>query len=294
MRVLLATDGSTQADLAGEFVAGITWPAGSRIRVACAVDAASVFVGAPLAPAVPANIGEQEEALSRAGEGVVEEACRLVARAGALVERTVIRERPANAIIEEAGEWKADLIVMGSRGHGEIASMVLGSVSAEVADHAPCPVLIARQPRLTRAVLGHDGSACAMRAESLLAGWPIFERVAIEVVSVAPGGVPWEVMTQATYGGSIEPYMESVQATIDADSDIAEAAARRLREAGRHATASVVQGAPATELIRVAQQRAADLVVIGTRGRTGVRRLLLGSVARNVMHHANCSVLIVR
>jgi nucleotide-binding universal stress UspA family protein len=294
MRVIYATDGSTQAELAGELIAAINWPPDTHIRVVCAVDAASVFVGAPLAPAVPANVEQQEEELARTGQSVAEEARRLIAPAGVNVETTAIRERAGSAIVDEATDWKADLIVMGSRGHGEIASMVLGSVSAEVADHAPCPVLIARRPMLTRAVVGHDGSACAMRAESLLASWPIFERVAIEVVCVAPSGVAWEVMTQATYAGGIGPYLETVQATIDADREVTEAAARRLREAGRRATASVVQGAPATELIRVADERAADLVVIGTRGRTGVRRLLLGSVARNVLHHATCSVLIVR
>jgi nucleotide-binding universal stress UspA family protein len=294
MRVLYATDGSAQAELAGELIAGIDWPAGSVVRAACAVDNASAFLGAPLAPAVPANIDLLEQELDADSRGILEEAARLVAPAGVDVERSSIRGRAASAIVEAAKDWPAELIVIGSRGHGEIASMVLGSVSAEVADHAPCPVLIARRPRLTRIILGHDGSEHAMQAEALIGAWPLFAHTAVDVVSVAPSAVPWEALTQQTYAGAIEPYMESVNATIAADSDIAEAAARRLREAGRRASASVARGAPATELIRVANERAADLIVIATRGRTGLRRLLLGSVARNVMHHATCSVLIVR
>ena len=87
---------------------------------------------------------------------------------------------------------------------------------------------------------------------------------------------------------------KSIRAVQSADENVAEAAAGRLRSVGRRASASVAQGAPATELVRIANERAADLIVVGTRGRTGLRRLVLGSIARNVLHHASCSVLIVR
>ena len=294
MRVLYATDGSAQAELAGELITAIGWPVDTVVRVVCAVDTGSVFMGAPLAPAVPANSDELDNELVAEGKRVLEEAMRKVVPAGVHIECRTLEGRPASAIVDEAREWPAELIVIGSRGHGQIASMLLGSVSAEVVDHAPCPVLVARRTRLTRAVLAHDGSEFALHGESLVASSPIFERAAIEVVSVAPEGVPWSTLTQQTYAGSVEPYVESVKATIEADTEIAEQAAQRLRDAGRRASASVVQGAPATELIRVANERAADVIVIGTRGRTGLRRLLLGSVARNVMLHATCSVLIVR
>ena len=294
MRVLYATDGSAEAELAGELIAGIDWPAGTVVRIVCSADAGSVLIGAPLAPAVPANEDVMEQELLEDSQRVIEEAAHGLSATGVAIERAAVLGRAASAIVDEANEWHPDLIVMGSRGHGEIASMLLGSVSSEVVDHAPCPILIARQSKLTRAVLGHDGSDCASRAESVVAGWPIFARVAIEVVDVGPAGMPWMATTQSTYAGSVEPYVDAVRATVEADSDVAEAAARRLRLAGRPASASVEQGAPATELIRVANERAADLIVVGTRGRTGLRRLLLGSVARNVLHHAKCSVLIVR
>jgi nucleotide-binding universal stress UspA family protein len=294
MRVLYATDGSAQAELAADLITNVDWRRGTVVRIVSAIDSGALFFGAPWAPAVPASMDDVDDRLTGDAERAVKEAAQRFAAAGIEVEGWAVKGRAASVIVDEATEWRADLIVTGSRGHGEIASMLLGSVSSEVVDHAPCPVLVARRSRLTRAVLGHDGSDCARHAESVVSRWPIFDKVAVEVVDVAPAGVPWSTVTQATYAGSVEPYVESVRAIEAADQNVAEAAADRLRRAGRSATASVAHGAPATELIRVAEQRAADLIVVGTRGRTGLRRLVLGSVARNVLHHASCSVLIVR
>ncbi len=64
---------------------------------------------------------------------------------GRLVETRVVRGRPASALLAEANAMQPDLIVVGSRGHGPLATVLLGSVSAEVVDHAPCPVLVARR-----------------------------------------------------------------------------------------------------------------------------------------------------
>ena len=296
MRIVLATDGSEQAELAAQLVAAVHWPKGSVVRIVTAVDVGSVFLGAPLAPAVPANADELEQQLAEEAEQVAETAAHEVAGRGVIVERSVVTERPATAILAAAADWPADLIVMGSRGRGQIASMVLGSVSAEVVDHAPCPVLVARRPVLTRVILAHDGSDFAMHGETIVARWPIFATAAIEVVSVTRPGAPWAPdLAPTTYAaGGMEDFRESAEATLVADADLAEGSARRLREAGRRATASVVVGDAATQLIAVADERQADVIVIGTRGRTGLRRLLLGSVARNVMHHAHCSVLIAR
>ncbi len=70
--------------------------------------------------------------------------------------------------------------------------------------------------------------------------------------------------------------------------------AARLRDAGRVIDTEVRNGDAAGEIVAVAEQRGADLIVLGSRGRTGLRRLLLGSVARNVVSGSTASVLIVR
>jgi nucleotide-binding universal stress UspA family protein len=198
-------------------------------------------------------------------------------------------------IVERATEMRADLIVVGSRGHGTIESMVLGSVSAEVVDHAPCPVLVARGQGTRRVVLGWDGSSGATRVADLLRSWPLFAGAAVRVVSVADVKFPW--WTGFPEAGSAEMlpmYLETADAMREEHEELAATMASQLRGAGMTADHERRDGDPATEVLAAAAEWTADLIAIGTHGRTGLRRIILGSVARNVLQHAPCSVLIVR
>jgi nucleotide-binding universal stress UspA family protein len=89
-------------------------------------------------------------------------------------------------------------------------------------------------------------------------------------------------------------YMESTHELEQSRRAENEAAAARLRSGGFHVTPLVRQGDPAHEIVAEARAREAGLIVVGTRGQSGLQRLILGSVARNVLLHAPCSVLIVR
>jgi nucleotide-binding universal stress UspA family protein len=294
MRILLAVDGSPQSEVARDLVASIDWPAGSSLNVVTVLEPVNVLFGTPWAPTVTPQMDDLEAELTTYAESILEEAARAVARTGCRVEREVIRGRPASAIVERAAEWDAQLIVMGSRGHGRITSMLLGSVSAEVVDHATCPVLVARLPLMTRVVLAHDGSPFARHAEELVADWPIFRQAAIEVTSVAPGGAAWRTSVAPGMAAGMIDHGRAVEAILEEHTRIADEAAARLRAAGLRATSVVVQGQPAEGVIAVADGSQADLIAMGTHGRTGMTRVLLGSVARNVMLHARCSVLIAR
>jgi len=295
MRILLGTDGSEHANLARDLVASIGWPAASIIRVVTAVEPAEVVLGAPWAGGLLAEMDALEGELVAHGQSVVDETVRGIPQGTWSVETAVLRGGAAHSIVHEARQFGADTIVVGSRGHGAIASMLLGSVAAEVVDHAPCPVLVARQPRLTRVVLAHDGSDYALGAEALLSNWPIFGETAIEVVSVAQQRGPWHLPSSATlYAPSVPDYFASYRSVVEEHTQIAQQASERLRSAGLHAAPVVVEGDPAASLLRVADERQADLILLGTHGRTGLRRMLLGSVARNILQHAPVSVLVVR
>lgn len=167
-------------------------------------------------------------------------------------------------------------------------------MSAEVADHAHCPVLVARQRELTRVILATDGSDFARTAEDVLSSWPIFERLPIEVVSVADVHLPWTSSLALSADASTEDYEHFEDDAIAAHKQIAAAVAKRLTEAGRRADCRVLEGDPSSELVRLAAENQQSLVVVGTHGTTGLRRLLAGSVARNVMVHARSSVMVVR
>ena len=85
----------------------------------------------------------------------------------------------------------ADLVIVGARGHGIIDEMLLGSVSAEVVDHAPCPVLVARRPTTWRLLIATDGSPDADLAVRLVAEGGIFRYATARVVNVIDVPAAW-------------------------------------------------------------------------------------------------------
>ncbi len=294
MKILVALDGSPAADIALELVAHIQWPAQSQLSLVVVVEPIASVLSAAMAPGMAYNLDEHDEQLVASAETILEEAAHRLAGTGAEIPGHVLRGRPGTVIVDAARELNADLIVLSSRGHGRVGSMLLGSVSAEVSDHASCPVLVARTPQLTRVILGVDGSEFALAAERLVAEWPIFERAAIEVTSVARTDAAWRQTSIGPYAPTPDPNPDVTGQVVAEHRKLADEATVRLTRAGRRATARVVEGDPAPELIRVAEETQADLIVLGSQGRTGLARLFLGSVARNVLLHAPCSVLIDR
>jgi nucleotide-binding universal stress UspA family protein len=295
MRVLVATDGSLAGGSAVDMVANIRWPEGTTVRVVEAVETGRDVFGGPWPTIALVQAEKLEADLWQAAVGDVEQARARLARPELDVSVEVLRGRPASAIVDAARSWNADCIVLGSRGHGTIESMVLGSVSAEVVDHAQVPVLVARDRSIDRVVLAWDGSACARVAADLLKRWPIFAGSSIRVVSVADVGIPWwsGFPTPGT-AETIPMYLEAAEASRRVHGSLCTEMSDELRAVGLEAAPELRDGDPATEVIAAAQATDADLIVLGTHGRTGMTRLVLGSVARNVLHHATCSVLIVR
>lgn len=286
MRVLVATDGSEAAERAIGLTSSMDWPAGTQIRVVTVLEPLPPVPAAEWAGLHPPAEAIYPPEAETVAEALLDSACRALAYTSAEVSGQTLRGRAATSILESARTFEADLIIVGSRGHGTIASMLLGSVGAEVADLAGCPVLVARSQYLTRAVLGIDESEFSRAAEKVVAEWPIFAKVAVEVTHVAQTSLPWTV--------ALGPAV-AVPPEIGPDEyEAVGAATRRLKEAGRHAFGRMVVGDPAAGLLLTAEEAQADLIVVGTHGRTGLSRAVFGSVARNVMLHAPCSVLVVR
>jgi nucleotide-binding universal stress UspA family protein len=144
-------------------------------------------------------------------------------------------------------------------------------------------------------VFATDGSPSAGEAEDLLSDWPMFAGMPIHVVSVADVPHPMRAGIAPTMVAEVtEAYAQDLAAAKVEHRRLAEESVGRLREAGRDAEAEVRIGDAPAEIIAAADGQNADLVVLGSRGRTGLTRLLLGSVARNVVHGSGASILVVR
>jgi nucleotide-binding universal stress UspA family protein len=292
MRVLLATDFSSHAEDAARIVKALPLPSGSTVRV--------VYVLEPFPEVTafaPAAMTEISEAAEQQFRGELEKTAATLRAPGRDVETALVLGRTADVIVEEAERSKADLIVLGSRGRRAIKSALLGSVSAEVVDRAPCPVLVARGPTLRRAILAEDGSETAAAGARLLATVPALRDLEVRVVSVVDAPFPSTLaggdVPMATYS-AVQAYYDSLPALREATAKSARERTAALVAAGLAATSEVREGDAAAQLIAAAIDDRADCIVIGSHGRTGVARIFLGSVARGVLFNAPCSVLIVR
>ena len=290
MRVLFATDGSRSADLARDLIATLPWPDGTRIRVVSVVEGRSVL---PRFDGASDDDDVRDDAFARHVDLVLDAAVGVIERPRRSVDRIVLNGRSASSIIDEARGYGAELIVLGSHGHSRIASMLLGSTSAEVVARAHCPVLVARDRVIEEVVLGADTSMAARQAEAVVA-WPILRSLPTSVVSVASAYVPWlEALPGVVTNEVLEAEAYEAEQAVGRALGIATAAASRLEAGGVPAEPFARQGDAAAELVAFAMTRPHALVVVGSRAHGGVTKLLLGGVARNVLQHAAGSVLVV-
>ncbi len=292
MKVLLALDGSPPSLVARDLVGTLSWPEGTVIHLMAAHQVPIDWTGGVGSTMV--WVGNVEDAIHDQLDEDLRASAAPLREKGLAVEHHVARGRAADAIIDAAVTLGVDLIVTGSRGRGPLRSMLLGSVAVEVAAHAPCPVLVARSAEISRLLVATDGSSNAGLIPEWLGRWGIFRGVQADVVAVAVPDEPgFELMVRLyTLGDErLSNLRQELQLRASNDAD---ALAARLTDAGVPSTPHVRSGDPAAEILGAAQDAHADLVVVGSRGLTGLESLLLGSVARNVLSHAHCSVLIVR
>jgi nucleotide-binding universal stress UspA family protein len=203
------------------------------------------------------------------------------------------RGAPYAEIVRRAESFGADYIAIGTHGRTGFARLVLGSVAERVARHAHCSVLVARPVQRSGIVLvatdlseaslpaiAEGGAAAARRGARLVVAsaieWADPAAVSVSgLIGVAPVLPPPEVQQEMRDG---------LRATLE----------QAMLAAGVKGEARVLEGAPASEIVRAADELSAELVVIGARGRTGLLRLALGGVAERVIRATSASVLAVR
>lgn len=146
MKILLAVDGSACSDAAVEEVKKRPWPAGSEVKIITAVET-PMIVGVGVEPWPMEYFEELQKSARGAAMTVIDDALRKLNEASdktLKISHEIIGGPAKQVIVEEAGTWGADLIVMGSRGLGVWNRLLLGSVSSAVVHHAQCSVEIVR------------------------------------------------------------------------------------------------------------------------------------------------------
>ena len=146
MKILLAVDGSPCSDAAVAEVGRRPWPEGSAIKVLTTFELPSPPT--PEAWALPINYFEEMDlALRKQAENVVQRAIQKLTPAlknTVSIDAQILPGSPQSAILDEAEDWGADLIVVGSHGYRAWERFLLGSVSQSVVSHAKCSVEVVR------------------------------------------------------------------------------------------------------------------------------------------------------
>jgi nucleotide-binding universal stress UspA family protein len=285
MRVIVATDGSAGARAATEWLTCVPLPATADVLVVAAVAPIPPMLDVPVPPVLA------DTAVAGAQSAADAAVATLRTRWPGTTAR-VVHGDPRRVIPQIARTRRAELVVVGARGLGTLARIVLGSVSTSVVHHAPGSVLVVRgwTRELKTAVVAVDGSLDARAAAEFLASLPLGPTLCVRLVGVvedtpgvrAPGIVPG-------VREAIEDFAEhrriELRKTLD---EVALAFEAKTSAVERQ----VRTGSAAAEILKSAE--GADLVVVGARGLGALDRLLLGSVSERVVQHARCPVLVVK
>ncbi|HET9723277.1 MAG TPA: universal stress protein [Actinomycetota bacterium] len=266
-RILAGTDGSPRAEEAAR----------QAVLLAGALDASLefLFVVDTAHPHVSDIEAEGEAALARVA--------RLAAAAGVQAPTRLAAGPPAKTLVEEAAEHGIDLLCVGPDAGILGGAIRVGQVAAHVVREAPCSVLMGREagPDFpTRVACGVDGSPGSVDTATLAAQLAAATGAELRLLHVVPvfrgDNAEWTLDPEEPSPQELEP---SVHAAV---------------ALGVVPVREMAMGRPESAIVATASRDGTDLVVVGHRGVSGVRRVFLGSVSEHVTTHAPCSVLVAR
>jgi nucleotide-binding universal stress UspA family protein len=265
-KILLAIDRSEYSEGAIREAIKFASKCSSRMYVSMTIETNPEY------ETIGSNVFEKEE---KEATAYLDSIRARAAKEGVACETALHESMDASqAIVEEARAKKADMIVIGRRGYKGLAKALMGEVAAKVIAHAPCKVLVvpkAAQIEYRNMLVATDGSPHAIAAMK--------EAIAI-----------------AMRCGS---HIIALSAMRD-ESERAEAAkfsneaAEMAKRDGVSAEAVTPKGRSYNAIVESAGGRAVDLIVMGTYGKTGLKKLLMGSSTEKVIGSAGCAVLVVK
>ncbi len=304
MRILLAVDQSKDSKVAINLLKKMKFPAGSNLillHVATVDDEAMVV----RTDKRSRNTSGQLKKPTRPIHEELGRIERLLKSETLQVEPMVVNGIPGKEILNVIRKKNINLAVVGSRGLSRVSGLLLGSVSEWVLNDATCSVLIGRptarkaKPSPTlKLLLATDGSPDAWRAVDVLKSFEFSSGSSLTLLHVMKKQVfETELFVESTR----KSRAEFVKKVKDLFGNRGTDGVRLLKDTGDALAATglnidecLVFGHQASSIIKVARQKKVDLVIVGSRGRTGLRRMFLGSVSHHISQLAPCSVLVVR
>jgi nucleotide-binding universal stress UspA family protein len=282
MKLLIAVDSAISTEVLVAAVGIRPWPDGTTAHVLSIVADMDV----------PEEVWREEgygkravwREMEKRGEEITAVSVERLRSIGIPAEVVVARGDARFLIPFYARKWASDLIFVRAHVRKDLFHWMLGSVARAVLTSAPCTVQIVRDNAEDRAhtvdsarrvLLATDGSKTSNQAARAVADRPWPEGSEFRVISVDE---PWAIKSSK----------------VKAPQDAVSTAEQVLRSPGLNAAGEVLSGKPKETILADAQNWAADLIVVGSHGRRGVRRLLLGSVSEAVAMQAHCSVVVVR
>ncbi|MBX3422451.1 MAG: universal stress protein [Pirellulaceae bacterium] len=289
MKVLLATDGSANAELAAWFLAHLPHHEKLELDVMAVIYLPDIHGSLEAQTWVAKNADAERQ---QAGK-TLEKVQQMFQGANVVIKRHVVEGHVGKTIVEKAREFSSDLIVLGAQGHSALSRLLLGSVSDFVATHAPCSVMVVRDTglrkenhRQLRICIGYDDSAPSRHAIQELGRFGWGKNTIIDVVSM----VAFPVI-----GLDEIPLQLDIPQIMSSTEEMVRDATEELQGLTPNLTPHVRQcNHVGLGLSDFADEMKSDLIVVGDTGRGRLERFFLGSVSRNVLRNANCSVWIVR
>jgi hypothetical protein len=265
-KLMVATDGSDYSE--------------SAIREA--INLAKVCSSSLIAVSVVKTNIEFDSVLPQFVEKIEEEAIKHLESVKAQAKKegvdcttvVTLSEEPYQDIVDHASKNNVDMIIMGTHGKTGMKRLMMGSVTAKVIGHAPCNILVLplnAKVECKNVLIATDGSKYSEAAASEALGIAKRCGSSLLVISVA----------------SSEAEIASAKDNVNKVSEAAE-------KEGVKTTSVVTKGKPYEAIIETAKQKKADFIVVGSHGRTGLARLLMGSVTERVIGHAEAAVLVVK
>jgi nucleotide-binding universal stress UspA family protein len=278
MKLLIAVDSAISAEVLVDAVGIRPWPEATTAHVLSVV--ADMDVPEEVWREEGYGKGAVQREMETRGEQITPFAKRLE-EIGIPVEVVIVRGDARHLIPFYARKWSSDLIVVRAHVRKDLTHWMLGSVARAVLTGAPCTVQIVRDAgddrthtlhTGRRVLLATDGSKTSATAAESLSRRPWPEGSEFRIVTVEE---PW--VNRST----------NVLSNVNSAEQV-------LAAAGLKATTAVLSGNPKEVILEEAKKWNADLIVVGSHGRRGFKRFLLGSVSEAVAMNAHCSVVVVR